>query len=293
MGLIDAHCHVWSLQRGDYGWLRGDDPDLARIYRDFAPDDLRAEGSGSQRKRFVVVQAAPTDAETDFLLSLAEHNPHIEAVVGWVDLSSAEAAGRIAQLAGYPKLKGLRPMLQDLAQDDWIATAPRRDAIGAMHDAGLRFDALVLPRHLVPLGHFVERYPHLPVIIDHAAKRPLAAGDGDDRHALWRSGMKTLASFDHVHCKLSGLLTEMHPDQYHDVETALQVLKPMFADLLAWFGPQRLVWGSDWPVLTLAQSYSFWAEVTDRLLADLGPGDRQAILGENAERFYGLKGTDA
>ncbi|MBP1853045.1 amidohydrolase family protein [Rhizobium halophytocola] len=291
MSQIDAHCHFWSLQRGDYGWLRADDPGLAPICRDFGPEDIATSLADAGRERLVVVQAAPTDAETAFLLSLADGHPEIAGVVGWTDLSAPDAATRITTLARARKLKGLRPMLQDLGQDDWILTAPQPNAISAMVEHGLRLDALVLPRHLDPLARFVERHPDLQVIIDHAAKPPLSAGGNDHRHDLWRSGMQRLAAFPHVHCKLSGLLTEMDPAQCREINTALAVLQPLFDDLLRWFGPTRLVWGSDWPVLRLAASYDFWADLTDRLLGDLDATDRRAILGGNAERFYDLKGA--
>ncbi|MEO9786533.1 MAG: amidohydrolase family protein, partial [Aurantimonas coralicida] len=149
-------------------------------------------------------------------------------------------------------------------------------------------DALVLPVHLSRLATFCAAHPDLPVIIDHAAKPALAAPADDPRHALWTEGMARLAKETACACKLSGLLTEMRPDQRDTSEAALAVLQPVFEQLLEWFGPERLVWGSDWPVLTLAASHALWVEITDALLAPLSASERAAILGGNARRFYGL-----
>ncbi len=282
---IDAHCHFWQIARGDYGWLNQAGPKLDCLRRDFLPPEL---SNINQRCPVVAVQAAPTEAETKYLLALASKHRQIAAVVGWFDLADPQATDRLAQLAANPLLKSLRPMLQDIPEDDWINRAPVPALLDRMATLGLRLDALVLPRHLEPLNRFVQRYPDLPVIIDHAAKPALATPPGDPRHAMWSQGMAQLAAFDHVHCKLSGLLTEMHPDQLADPHSALTVLRPVVDALLDWFGPQRLVWGSDWPVLTLAASHQRWVELSDKLLADLSTDERAAIFGGNAQRFYGL-----
>ena len=286
---IDAHCHFWQLSRGDYHWLQdNDDPALAPIRRDFGPADLRPLSAVAGIGQVVLVQAAESDAETDFMLALARQNADIAGVVGWVDLASVGAADRIASLAAEPALKSLRPMLQDIADPDWLLTAPTPAALAALDRSGLRFDALVLPVHLSRLATFCAVHPDLPVIIDHAAKPALGAPADDPRHALWAEGMARLASETACACKLSGLLTEMRPDQRDTSEAALAVLQPVFEQLLDWFGPERLVWGSDWPVLTLAASHARWVEITDALLAPLSASERAAILGGNARRFYGL-----
>ena len=288
-GRVDAHCHLWQLARGDYHWLQdNDDPALAPIRRDFSPGDLRPLAVRAGIDQWVVVQAAASDGETDFMLSLAAENPEIAGVVGWVDLASPAAAERIADLARRPALKGIRPMLQDIADPDWLLTAPTADALAALDSSGLRFDALVLPVHLSRLLRFCAAHPDLPVIVDHAAKPALAAGPDDPRHGFWHEGMARIARETRALCKLSGLLTEMRPDQYASDADALAVLRPVVERLLDWFGPERLVWGSDWPVLTLAADHERWVRLTDRLLEPLGAADRAAILGGNARRFYGL-----
>lgn len=289
MQRVDAHCHFWDIARGDYGWLSPDVPALAPIYRNFAPADMARFAAIAGISRYVAVQAAPTEAETRYLLSLAANNPEIAGVVGWVDLSAADAPDRIANLAVDKKLKGVRPMLQDIAEDDWINSSPKPEALDALVRAGLRFDALVLPRHLAPLERFVRANPELPVIIDHAAKPALGEGPDDPRHAMWEHGMARLAKVPRVHCKLSGLLTEMRPDQCVTQGAALEVLRPVVDRLLDWFGPERLVWGSDWPVLTLAASHGDWMALARTLLSDLDADQQAAVFGGNAIRFYGLE----
>ncbi len=279
---IDAHCHFWNPARGDYGWLQDGPASLDPLRRVFAPADLAALNGGLP---VVAVQAADSLAETIYLLDLAARSPQIKAVVGWVDLSHARAASQISTLAPNPKLKGLRPMLQDIAASDWISTDARPDAIAEMVVHGLRFDALVQTRHLAPLTQFAARWPDLPIVIDHCAKPAMGGDLADD----WRAGMTALAAQPHVMCKLSGLLTELpagHPNP-------LDALRPVVDFVLNAFGPDRVMWGSDWPVLTLAASYDAWASVTDTLLAGLSIDARAAIMGQTAARFYGLGGTNA
>lgn len=274
MQVLDAHCHFWRLSRGDYGWLAGDGGPLQPIRRDFLPPDYPGTD------RMIVVQAAPSPAETDFLLALAAAEPRIAGVVGWVDLADPDAAGAIAARAENPLFKGVRPMLQDIAATDWLETAPRRDAIAALGAQGLRFDALVTARHLPVLARFVAANPGLPVIIDHGAKPQ--PGDRAD----WIAGMGRLAADGRVYCKLSGLMTELAPAER---SAPLDPLREIFTRLLDWFGPERLVWGSDWPVLTLAGSLDSWRELAEVLMSGLSGAERAAIMGGNAARFYGVK----
>lgn len=287
---FDAHCHFWAPARGDYGWLDEGGPELGPLRRDFQPAELAALNGDAA---VIAVQAAPSEAETRYLLGLAAAHPRIVGVVGWIDLSDPAAAGRLEVLAADPRLKGVRPMLQDLPDDGWIATAPHPAALAALVRLGLRFDALVMPRHLAALDRFVTANPGLPVVIDHAAKPHLARGGtgggtgGED--GGWADGMARLARHPHIHCKLSGLLTEMSPAQRATPETALAVLRPVMDRLLDWFGPARLIWGSDWPVLTLAASHARWVEITAALLDGLSLEERRAILGGNGARFYGVE----
>lgn len=277
---IDAHCHFWDPARGDYGWLDSGPPALDPLRRVFTPDDLAALNGN---RPVVAVQAADSVAETRYLLDLAARYPRIAGVVGWVDLTRLETIGTLADLARNPRFKGIRPMLQDLAEDDWITTRPDAIVLRTVQDRGLRFDALVLTRHLPHLARFTAAWPDLPMVIDHCAKPRM-----DQLDTAWRDGMAAMAAFPHVHCKISGLMTEV-PDALRQPEAALTAMRPVVDEVLRLFGPDRLLWGSDWPVLTLAASHQVWEQLTDRLLEGLTPGERQAILGGNAAKFYGLE----
>lgn len=290
---IDGHCHYWALQRGDYGWLTPDAAHLAPIYRDFGAAEMRplAEMAGIEKR--ILVQAAPTEAETAFLLDQGRDDEAVAGVVGWVDLSSPASVASLDRLAKNPLFKGVRPMLQDLPDIDWIATRPNAEAVAALERLGLRFDALVLPQHLQSLRRFVDKHPDLPVVIDHAAKPAIAAPADDPRHAMWKLGMAELSGHPHLCCKLSGLLTELPAELRTTPKAAAEALRPTIDSLLTWFGPDRLIWGSDWPVLTLAAPFAFWDEVTARLLDGLGEAQRAAILGGTAASFYGIEGGRA
>ncbi|WP_077032825.1 amidohydrolase [Pelomonas sp. KK5] len=285
MQRIDAHQHFWQIARGDYRWLTPDVPALQPIYRDFLPADLEPLAWPQDVAQTVLVQAADSTAETDFMLSLAGRHATIGGVVGWVDLSERDSVRTLQRWAReHPrKFKGVRPMLQDLAEANWIAERPHADVIACLIDLGLRFDALVLPQHLPALLQFVRRHPQLPIVIDHAAKPRLDEGwDAVWAHA-WRRDMAALAAHPQVHCKFSGLLTETRSAE------PLAAIRPAWDDLLRWFGPQRLMWGSDWPVVNLAGSYAGWISTAGELIATLPLEAQQRVWHDNAAAFYGLE----
>lgn len=285
---LDAHQHYWRVSRGDYRWLRADDAALAPIQRDFAPADLaplrRAHGIAAS----VLVQAADSTAETDFLLEVARAEPSVAAVVGWVDLADAGSVATLERWADEaPALRSIRPMLQDLPGPDWILHAPHPAVPVALVRLGLRFDALVRPGHLEALLGFVRAHPGLPVVIDHAAKPQLREGWSAPWAKAWRRGLAALAREPQVRCKFSGLLTEAGP--VASVEEGIAVVRPVWDTLLEHFGPQRLMWGSDWPVLTLAAPYARWVTVSQALIGELPQAQQQAVWCDNAARFYGIE----
>lgn len=270
---IDAHQHFWRLDRGDYGWLTSA---LQPIHRDFGPADLRPILARHCIQRTILVQAAPTEAETAFLLEIARDTPWVAGVVGWTDFEARDTAARIATLAKEHKLVGLRPMVQDLPDDRWLERPALAAAFEAMIEHDLVFDALVLERHLRSLLRVIERHPRLRVVVDHGAKPRIRAGAIDP----WKSALAPIAAHPHVCCKLSGLVTEAAAD------TPDAAIVPYLDMLLDVFGPQRLIWGSDWPVVNLAGGYDRWIAITNSALAGHGPTDRLAILGANASRTY-------
>ena len=274
--IVDAHFHCWRLDRGDYGWLT---PALAPIHRDVAIADWRRESNPHGVQGGILVQAAPTEAETKFLLEQARRHEAVLGVVGWADLAAADAPQRIAALAAAePLLRGLRPMLQDIADPDWILQPRLGPALDAMAAQGLVFDALVKPVHLPRVLALSQRHPALRIVVDHGAKPDIASNQWEP----WASGITALAHRPNVVCKLSGLLTEAGP------QPPRGVARRWCEHLLHRFGPQRLLWGSDWPVLELAASYRDWWQDTQDLLATLPGDERAAVLGGNACRVYRL-----
>ena len=270
---IDAHHHLWTLARGDYGWLT---PDLAPIYRDFRLSDLTPHLAAAAIEGTILVQAAATEAETMFLLDIAENAAVVRGVVGWSDFDAADGVARIEALDARKLLVGLRPMVQEIADDDWLLSPTLAPLLAAMARAGLVFDALVLPRHLPRLLRVVDRHPDLQFVLDHCAKPRLATGE----IASWQRDIALLAEHPNIVCKLSGLATEAAPDwQISDLRQAVD-------HVVTCFGPQRMLWGSDWPVVDLAGGYAKWFAATETLLADLSAGEKADIFGGNAARVY-------
>lgn len=276
---IDAHQHFWKIARGDYGWLT---PELEGLYRDYLPVDLTPHIERAGISGTVLVQAAPTLAETEFMLSLAARHNFIKGVVGWIDFDDPAALTQIENLSENPALVGLRPMIQDIAEDDWMLGAHLTPLFQAMIDADLTFDALTLPRHLKNLSLLLARHPDLRVVIDHGSKPEIRKGKIDD----WATDMARLARETSAYCKLSGLVTEASPTwSTHD-------LRPYAEHLFKVFGPERLIWGSDWPVCTLAATYAEWVTATDDLLVGFDHDQKAGILGGNAVRAYKLQKLD-
>jgi L-fuconolactonase len=272
---IDAHQHFWKTSRDDYGWLT---PALGPIYRDFMPPDLQPLLAAADIDRTVLVQAAASEAETFFLLDVAAQTDFVAGVVGWVDLEASNAPDRVVAMAERGVL-GLRPMVQDIADTEWLLRPALHPALKAMIAADLRFDALIQPRHLLVLDRFVQLYPGLKIVIDHGAKPDIANGMIDD----WAAGMHRLAAGSDIYCKLSGLVTEAG-ELWDDKD-----IIPYAQVLIDAFGPERLMWGSDWPVLNMASDYAGWNSLSEALLGRLSPEQISQIRGGNAARFYGIE----
>jgi L-fuconolactonase len=275
--IIDAHQHFWQPSRGDYGWLT---PQAGTLYRDYLPGDLAPLLSEHAVSATVLVQAAPTEAETHFLLGLAREHRFIAGVVGWVDFEAPDVGERIAALAaaGAGKLRGLRPMTQDIADARWIVRPSLDDAFEAMVAHDLVFDALVRPVHLGALRERLLRHPRLRAVLDHAGKPDIAGG------ALkpWAVALERLARDTAICCKLSGLLTEA------GTRRSVADLAPWVAQLFASFGAERMLWGSDWPVLNTAGSYAAWLGLAQQLIERCAPGHTEQVLAGTAQRLYHL-----
>ena len=271
---VDAHHHVWRLDRGDYDWIT---PDMA-IHRDYGLDDLRPLLGDIDAT--VLIQAAPTEAETDYLLEVARGSHGlVKGVVGWVDLTAADAVARINQRAKDPLIKGLRPMLQDIADTYWIFRDELKPALHAMAETGLCLDALIQPRHLPLMQIFANLHPKLKSLSITPPNRP-------SPHETWSPGLPIWLGWlatSNVFCKLSGLATEAGPEwQMNDI-------RPWVEHIFDSFGPSRIMWGSDWPVIEMATPYQRWHTITERFLYRYDLPERDEIMCDTAVRFYGLR----
>ena len=272
--IIDAHQHFWKLDRGDYSWLT---PELTLLYQDFLPEHLLPILNNAGVSGSILVQAAPTVEETNYMLGLAQEHQEILGVVGWVDMDSSKAVEEIDKLSKHKELVGLRPMIQDIPNIDWMLKETLEPAFNKMIEVGLTFDALTAPEHLPNLLKLLEKFPELTTVIDHASKPNIK-----NKHIKqWQYDMVNLAKRKNTYCKLSGLVTEASEDW------TIEDLKPYVEVLLETFGPERLIWGSDWPVCLLASTYQKWLEACHKLLA-VSDEDHSLIFGKNAMRAYGL-----
>lgn len=271
--IVDAHQHFWDPARGDYGWLKPGNP----IHRVFSTADMRPLLIQSGVDATILVQAAPTPAETDYMLGIARNTPWVLGVVGWIDLLAPDAADQVRHRASHRHFLGVRPMLQDLEDPDWIRQPALDPALNAIAAEGLVFDALVLPHQIDAITELAARHPQLSIVLDHGAKPKLGQADA---MAGWARELEKLAVAPNVTCKVSGLLTELPPDgRREDVIAAIGVLFDLF-------GPNRLLWGSDWPVLTLASEYHGWFELAREAVAIKESSAVRAVMGENALCVY-------
>jgi L-fuconolactonase len=272
--VIDSHVHFWRIGGPGQSW-----PDAAwpLLYQDFGPTNLQAAIAGTDVAGVVVVQSQPDDRDTDWLLESTANIARVWAVVGWVDLASASASARISQLAQRPKLRGLRPMLQGIEATDWILQRELELGLQTMLQHGLCFDALIQPRHLSAIIELARRWPKLPIVIDHGAKPNVAAGEIEP----WQAQMVELSSFPNICCKLSGLRTEQ------TVGAPAAQLEPYVRHLVQTF-QDRLMWGSDWPVLLQARDrYSDWLHTSIQLATRAG-ADLESLFAGAASKFYSL-----
>jgi L-fuconolactonase len=275
---VDAHQHFWNPARGDYDWMPKDNPILARAY---APNDLGPLLEAEGISYTVLVQAAATVEETEYMLGLADATDSIAGVVGWIDFEQEAHRRHLERLAAHPKFKGVRPMIQDIEDVDWMLRPSLGWAYEALIDLDLTFDALGFPRHLENFAQLLARYPKLRTVIDHCMKPDIAAG-GEDGFQVWAEGMARLANETQAFCKLSGLVTEAQ-------ETwSVDDLRPYADHVLGAFGAARVMWGSDWPVCRLRAEYTDWVKAAKDLTASLSDAERAHVFGGTAAAFYRL-----
>ncbi len=272
---VDAHVHVWGpreLER--YTWVT---PEMAAIRRPFNLDELEPLLAGHGFDHALIVQTYSNVEETRSFLELAAASPFIAGVVGWVDLTSPDVAETLAELRARPDgryLAGIRHQVHDEADPDWLLRDDVRRGLRALRDAGLVYDLLVRPRELPAAVNTARALPELRVVVDHIAKPPIATGELEP----WAGLLSELARLEHVSCKLSGLVTEADWARWRPEDLA-----PYADRVVEWFSEDRLIFGSDWPVCTLAASYDQVVAVAEQAV-----GCSAKVFGQNAAALYGL-----
>lgn len=272
---IDAHVHFWRYDPAQYGWI---DVPMAALRRDFLPADAKREMDRAGVDACVAIQARQSLEETRWLLELADAHPFITGVVGWVDLQSDEVGAQIERFR-HRKLVGLRHVVQSEPDDRFLLKPAFCRGISLLEDLDLAYDILIYPRHLAVAAELVGRFTRQRFVIDHLAKPDIRSGEIRE----WEKGLRRLAEFPHVFCKLSGLVTEADWQKWTADE-----LRPYLDVAFDCFGPHRLMVGSDWPVSTLAADYGRTMAVVGDYLVGRPDAERHAVLGGNAERFWRL-----
>jgi L-fuconolactonase len=273
---IDAHQHFWRYDAAEYGWI---DDSMAALRRDFLPTDAAREMAAAGFDACVAVQARQTLEETRWLLALAEVHPFIAGVVGLVDLQGGEARDELERFASNPRLVGVRHIVQS-EPDDFLLRPPFCRGIALLEERGLAYDILIYERHLPAAVEFVSRFERQRFVVDHLAKPDIRSG----RMCAWEQGLRQLAAFPNVWCKLSGLVTEADWSRWTPAQ-----LRPYLDVAFDCFGARRLMIGSDWPVCTVAADYARALGVVMEYLADRPRDEQDAVLGGNAEKFWNLK----
>jgi L-fuconolactonase len=275
--IIDAHHHLWNYNDREYGWI---DESMSVLRNNFSMVEFRKETSFAGEVQSIAVQARQTLEETEWLLSLSETDETIAGVVGWAPLRSPVIGEHLERLKDKGKLCGIRHVVQDEPDRDFILRNDFNDGISALKDFNLTYDILVTEKQLPQTVEFVKRHPSQPFVIDHIAKPDIKNHSFDD----WARHMRELASFPNISCKLSGMITEADWKKW-----TADDLKPYIVKMLDLFGPGRLMFGSDWPVCLVAGGYEKWFNILDSFLSELSESDKESIYSGNAAEFYGVE----
>ena len=278
--IIDSHQHFWQVGRFEYPWMS---PDLGVLYRDYLPETLDPILKEHRVAKTILIQASNSLAETDWLLRLANQHQFIAGVVGWVDLMGSGMAEDLEVFKANPKFKGVRHLVESEPMEDWLAQPAVIRGLQTLEQQGVSYDLLVHTRHLKHVKTVAEACPEMRLVVDHMAKPPISSGEVAE-WAKWASALKEVAAFPNVCCKLSGLVTEANLTSWR-----VEDLRPFVEQAVEFFGPGRMMFGSDWPVCLLAASYAQVLETFQSLLRELRDEDRAMIFGGNATKFYQLQ----
>lgn len=275
---IDSHHHFWDFSVEEYGWI-GEGMDVLK--KDFGPGDLEPEIKQAGIDGVISVQARTDEKENDFLLTHAETNPFIRGVVGWLDLAKTDAADKVAAFSEKEKAVGLREVLQGMEDREYCLRDDFNRGLAALHSYGLAYDILIFGDQLKASAKMVDQHPGQRFVLDHIAK-PVIGPEGVD--AGWAADIRALAERENIACKVSGMVTEVVKGQSPSPE----LMRPWFDVVLDAFGPERIMFGSDWPVCLLRTSYADWVGCVDEWIAELSKDEQAAIKGETAQQWYQL-----
>ncbi len=276
MRRIDAHQHFWRYSPEEYGWI---DDTMTPLKRDFLPAHLQPEMARAGVDACIAVQVRQTDEETAWLLQLADAHPFVAGVVGWVNLRADDVPARLAAWAGHPKLVGVRHIVQAEPDERFLLRPDFCRGIAALGERGLAYDILIYPKHLRVAAELVARFDRQPFVLDHLAKPEIRSATIEE----WARDLQVLSEAPHVYCKLSGLVTEADWHTWRPEQ-----IRPYLDVAFDCFGASRLIAGSDWPVCTLAAGYQQTLSVVTDYLSSRPAAERDAVLGGNARRFWGL-----
>lgn len=278
---IDSHQHFWRFDAARDSWITGD---MAVLKRDFMPRDLQPELAANGMDRCVAVQASQSEEETLFLLDLAQRHDWIAGVVGWLDLRAENVIERLLYFSQFRKLRGLRHIVQAESDDRFMLRQDFQSGISSLAEFNLTFDILVYPRQLPAAVELVSKFPRQSFVLDHVAKPAIKAGPGAPENLDWARHIKAIAAQPNVYCKLSGLLTEGNWHRWRPED-----FTPYLYTVFQAFGPDRLMFGSDWPVCLLAGKYSQVKSLITGYARNFPGAREENIFGANAARFYGLE----
>ncbi len=274
---LDSHQHFWHYSPTEHTWMTDQ---MQALKQDFLPYDLKPLLDAIQFDGSIAVQARQTLEETRWLLELAEQYPFIKGVVGWVDLRSDRLTEQLQRFAQHPKLVGVRHVVHDEPDDDFMLRPDFRRGIAQLLDFNLTYDLLLFPKHLKVAAQLVQEFPQQPFVLDHIAKPKIA----EQLLSPWKEDLHQLATFPNVFCKLSGMVTETNWKQWRPVD-----FHPYLDVVFEAFGASRLMIGSDWPVCTVSAEYAPMMKI----VMDYVPKESQnAILGDNCARFYQIPTED-
>jgi L-fuconolactonase len=273
---VDAHQHFWQYNPTEYGWIG---PEMEILKKDCLPADLAPLLQAAGIRGTVAVQARQTLAETERLLELADRFPFIKGVVGWVDLRGPELRSQLERFCTHPKFRGVRHVVQDEPDDQFMLRQEFVNGIKLLAQFDLTYDILIFPKHLAAACELVRNFPHQPFVLDHIAKPFIK----DGKIAPWDVDIRRLATFPNVFCKVSGMVTEADWQQWQPAD-----FRPYLDVVFEAFGPRRIMFGSDWPVCTLAGTYAQVVKLISDYTGRLSETEQADVWGETAVRFYGL-----